>query len=51
MRRVLPTSSITGLQIHAGSFSFEAQNPRHEHEYHLFERVKGPDGVVLVPAD
>jgi len=37
------------LQIHAGSFSFEAANPRHEHEYHLFERVKVPDGVVLVP--
>jgi 5-methyltetrahydropteroyltriglutamate--homocysteine methyltransferase len=37
------------LQIHAGSFSFEAANPRHEHEYHLFERVKVPEGVVLVP--
>jgi 5-methyltetrahydropteroyltriglutamate--homocysteine methyltransferase len=37
------------LQINAGSFSFEAANPRHEHEYHLFERVKVPDGKVLVP--
>ena len=37
------------LEINAGSFSFEAANPRHEHEYHLFERVKVPDGKVLVP--
>jgi len=37
------------LKIDAGSFSFEAANPRHEHEYHLFERVKIPDGKVLIP--
>jgi 5-methyltetrahydropteroyltriglutamate--homocysteine methyltransferase len=37
------------LKIDAGSFSFEAANPRHEHEYHLFERVKVPDGKVLCP--
>ena len=37
------------LKINAGSYSFEAANPRHEHEYHLFERVKLPDGKVLVP--
>jgi 5-methyltetrahydropteroyltriglutamate--homocysteine methyltransferase len=37
------------LQINAGSYSFEAANPRHEHEYHLFESVKIPDGKVLVP--
>jgi len=37
------------LQIEAGSYSFEAANPRHEHEYHLFERVKVPEGKVLVP--
>jgi 5-methyltetrahydropteroyltriglutamate--homocysteine methyltransferase len=37
------------LQINAGSYSFEAANPRHEHEYHLFERVKVPDGKVLCP--
>jgi methionine synthase II (cobalamin-independent) len=36
------------LKINAGSFSFEA-NPPHEHEYHLFERVKVPDGKVLCP--
>src|SRR6201981_1409708 len=37
------------LQINAGSYSFEASNPRHEHEYHLFESVKVPEGKVLVP--
>jgi len=37
------------LQIKAGSISFEAANPRHEHEYHLFERVKVPKDTVLVP--
>jgi 5-methyltetrahydropteroyltriglutamate--homocysteine methyltransferase len=37
------------LRINAGSYSFEAANPRHEHEYHLFERVKVPDGKVLCP--
>jgi 5-methyltetrahydropteroyltriglutamate--homocysteine methyltransferase len=37
------------LKVNAGSFSFEAANPRHEHEYHVFERVKLPDGKVLCP--
>jgi 5-methyltetrahydropteroyltriglutamate--homocysteine methyltransferase len=37
------------LRINAGSYSFEAANPRHEHEYHLFERVKLPEGKVLCP--
>jgi 5-methyltetrahydropteroyltriglutamate--homocysteine methyltransferase len=44
-------SDIIGyvLKINAGSFSFEAANPRHEHEYHLFERIKVPQGKVLCP--
>ncbi len=37
------------LKINAGSYSFEAANPRHEHEYHLFEKVKVPEGKVLCP--
>ena len=28
---------------------FEAANPRHAHEYHLFETVKLPEGKVLAP--
>jgi 5-methyltetrahydropteroyltriglutamate--homocysteine methyltransferase len=35
--------------IKAGAYSFEAANPRHDHEFHLFERVKLPDGKVLIP--
>ena len=37
------------LKVKAGSYSFEAANPRHEHEYHLFEQVKVPEGRVLCP--
>jgi 5-methyltetrahydropteroyltriglutamate--homocysteine methyltransferase len=37
------------LSITAGSYSFEAANPRHEHEYHLFESVKIPADTVLCP--
>jgi 5-methyltetrahydropteroyltriglutamate--homocysteine methyltransferase len=37
------------LRIKAGAFSFEAANPRHEHEYHVFEHVRPPDGMVLIP--
>jgi 5-methyltetrahydropteroyltriglutamate--homocysteine methyltransferase len=29
--------------------SFEAANPRHAHEWTLFEHVKLPDGKVLIP--
>jgi 5-methyltetrahydropteroyltriglutamate--homocysteine methyltransferase len=37
------------LKIKAGSYSFEGANPRHEHEYHLFEKVKVPEGKVICP--
>ena len=37
------------LAIKAGAYSFEAANPRHEHEYHVFERVRPPDGTILIP--
>ena len=37
------------LKVHAGSYSFEAANPRHEHEYHIWENVKLPEGKVLIP--
>ncbi len=37
------------LKINAGAYSFEAANPRHEHEYHVWENVKLPDGKVLIP--
>jgi 5-methyltetrahydropteroyltriglutamate--homocysteine methyltransferase len=31
------------------AISFEAANPRHAHEWTLFERVKLPEGRVLIP--
>ena len=37
------------LEIKAGGLSFEAANPRHEHEYHLWENVKLPEGRLLIP--
>ncbi len=37
------------LKVNAGAYSFEAANPRHEHEYHLWETVKLPEGKKLIP--
>ena len=37
------------LQVNAGAYSFEAANARHEHEYHLWESVKLPEGKVIIP--
>ncbi len=44
-------SDVAGfmLKVNAGAYSFEAANPRHEHEYHLWERVKLPAGKKLIP--
>jgi hypothetical protein len=33
----------------AGADSFEAANPRHEHEYHVLEQFPPPDGTILIP--
>jgi 5-methyltetrahydropteroyltriglutamate--homocysteine methyltransferase len=37
------------LQVHAGGFSFEFANPRHEHEWRLFDDFRLPDDAVLIP--
>jgi 5-methyltetrahydropteroyltriglutamate--homocysteine methyltransferase len=37
------------LAVKAGGYSFEAANVRHEHEYHLWERVSLPPDTVLIP--
>jgi len=44
-------SDVVGymLKVNAGAYSFEAANPRHEHEYHLWESVRLPEGKVLIP--
>ncbi len=36
------------LKVKAGAHSFEAANPRHEHEYHIWENVKLPKDKVLI---
>lgn len=35
--------------INAGAFSFEAANPRHEHEWRLPQRIRIPQGKILIP--
>ena len=37
------------VKVEAGSYSFEAANARHEHEWRVWEDVKIPDDVILVP--
>ncbi|MBZ5697873.1 MAG: cobalamin-independent methionine synthase II family protein [Acidobacteriia bacterium] len=37
------------LKIHAGAYSFEAANPRHEHEWQVWQTVKLPEGKILIP--
>jgi 5-methyltetrahydropteroyltriglutamate--homocysteine methyltransferase len=37
------------LQIKASAYLIEAANPRHEHEWELWEEIKLPDDKVLVP--
>ena len=37
------------VTINAGYYSFEMANPRHEHEWRVWENVKLPDDKVLMP--
>jgi 5-methyltetrahydropteroyltriglutamate--homocysteine methyltransferase len=37
------------LQAQVGALSIEASNPRHEHEWHVFEDVRLPEDMVLIP--
>jgi 5-methyltetrahydropteroyltriglutamate--homocysteine methyltransferase len=47
----LPLDEIIDLifKVPADSYSIEASNPVHEHEWRVFETVKLPDGATLVP--
>jgi 5-methyltetrahydropteroyltriglutamate--homocysteine methyltransferase len=49
--RDVPLADIIDIVFKAKpcAISFEAANPRHAHEWTLFERVKLPDGKVLIP--
>ena len=37
------------LKIRAGAYSFEAANPRHDHEWKVWGGVKLPEGAILIP--
>jgi 5-methyltetrahydropteroyltriglutamate--homocysteine methyltransferase len=37
------------LEARPAAISFEAANPRHEHEWTVFEDIKLPDGKALIP--
>jgi 5-methyltetrahydropteroyltriglutamate--homocysteine methyltransferase len=37
------------LKVHAGAYSFEAANPRHEHEWRVWEHARLPEGKILIP--
>jgi 5-methyltetrahydropteroyltriglutamate--homocysteine methyltransferase len=47
----IPLADIIDLifRVKAGSFSIEASNPCHEHEWRVFETVKLPEGATLIP--
>lgn len=47
----LPLRDIIDIVFEArpAAISFEAANPRHEHEWTVFEDVKLPEGKVLIP--
>jgi 5-methyltetrahydropteroyltriglutamate--homocysteine methyltransferase len=37
------------LKVNAGAYLIESANPRHQHEWQIWEDLKLPDGKVLVP--
>jgi 5-methyltetrahydropteroyltriglutamate--homocysteine methyltransferase len=47
----LPLKDIVDLllRINAGAYLIEAANPRHEHEFAVWETVKLPEGKILIP--
>jgi 5-methyltetrahydropteroyltriglutamate--homocysteine methyltransferase len=37
------------LSVHVGAYAIEMANPRHEHEWRVWEDIKLPEGKVLIP--
>ncbi len=37
------------VQVHAGAYSIEAANPRHEWEWEVWAQARLPDGKILIP--
>jgi len=50
-RNDIPLTDIIDIvfRVRASSYSIEASNPCHEHEWRVFEKTKLPGGAVLVP--
>jgi 5-methyltetrahydropteroyltriglutamate--homocysteine methyltransferase len=50
-RNDIPLKDIIDIifRVRASSYSIEASNPVHEHEWNVFEDVKPPEGAVLIP--
>jgi 5-methyltetrahydropteroyltriglutamate--homocysteine methyltransferase len=46
-----PMEEVVGfiLQVKAGAYSIEAANPRHEHEWRVWENSRLPAGKILIP--
>jgi 5-methyltetrahydropteroyltriglutamate--homocysteine methyltransferase len=46
-----PLEEVLGfvLQVNAGAYLIESANVRHEHEWRVWEKVRLPEGKVLVP--
>jgi 5-methyltetrahydropteroyltriglutamate--homocysteine methyltransferase len=49
--RDIPLKEIIGVALKArpNAISFEGANPRHEHEWQVFQDVKLPQGKVIIP--
>ena len=37
------------LRINAGAYSFEVANPRHQHEWKIWQDIKLPEGKIIIP--
>jgi 5-methyltetrahydropteroyltriglutamate--homocysteine methyltransferase len=50
-RNDIPLEDIIDVvfRVRASSYSIEASNPVHEHEWRVFEKAKLPEGAVLIP--
>jgi 5-methyltetrahydropteroyltriglutamate--homocysteine methyltransferase len=47
----LPLTHVVDLmlRVKAGAYSVEAANPRHEHEWKIWQETKLPEGKLLIP--
>jgi 5-methyltetrahydropteroyltriglutamate--homocysteine methyltransferase len=47
----LPLADIVDvmLEVHAGTYSFEAASARHEHEWKVWQDAKLPEGKIIAP--